>query len=90
MHDYIRTDNGAEFLLPEIYATHGILPQTSCVKTPEQNSIVERKHSHILNLTRSLRYQAHISKSFWLYAISHAVHLVNRLPLLVTLISWCY
>lgn len=33
----VRTDNEAEFLLPNFYSQHGIVHQVSCVETPEQN-----------------------------------------------------
>jgi len=38
---FIRSDNGPEFLLPEFYASKGIIHQRSCVETPEQNGRVE-------------------------------------------------
>jgi len=40
----IRSDNGPEFLIPELYASKGIEHQRSCVETPQQNGRVERKH----------------------------------------------
>ena len=37
----IKSDNGKEFLMPDFYASNGIIHQTLCIHTPEQNSIVE-------------------------------------------------
>jgi hypothetical protein len=76
----IRSDNGNEFLLRDFYAETGILHQTSCVGTPQQNGIVERKHQHILGVTRALLFQSNLPKSFWSHAVSHAIHIINRLP----------
>lgn len=44
----IRFDNGNEFLSKDFYSENEILHQTSCVATPHQNGIVERKHKHII------------------------------------------
>nr|KYP65704.1 Retrovirus-related Pol polyprotein from transposon TNT 1-94 [Cajanus cajan] len=61
----IRSDNGVEFAMDQLYATYGIVHQTSCVETPQQNSIVERKHRRIRNITRTLLFHSNVPKSFW-------------------------
>ncbi|KAK2409531.1 putative mitochondrial protein [Trifolium repens] len=74
----IRSDNGPEFLLNTFFASKGILHQRSCVENPQQNGRVERKHQHILNVGRALLFQSKLPNTFWSYAVSHAVFLINR------------
>jgi len=76
----IRSDNGPEFLMHGFYASKGIIHQTTCVETPEQNGIAERKHQHLLNVTHTLLFLANLPPSFWCYALSHAAYLVNCIP----------
>ncbi|XP_075636871.1 uncharacterized protein LOC142609131 [Castanea sativa] len=51
----IRSDNGTEFYLKDFFQSHGILHQLTCVDTPQQYVVVERKHQYILNFARALR-----------------------------------
>ena len=76
----IRSDNGSEFLMPSFYASKGIMHQATCVETPEQNGIAERKHQHLLNVTCALLFQANLPSSSWCYALLHAAYLVNCIP----------
>jgi len=50
----IRTNNALELSAShtalDFFASNGILHQTSCVQTPQQNGIVERKHQHLLEM----------------------------------------
>lgn len=39
----IHGDNGLEFSIPDFYVAKGIIHQRTCVETPEQIGIVERK-----------------------------------------------
>ena len=68
----IRTNNGSEFFMHDFFALKGIIHQTTCVETPKQNGIVERKHQHLLNVTRALLFQANLPQCFWCFALPHA------------------
>ncbi|KAL2922825.1 Retrovirus-related Pol polyprotein from transposon TNT 1-94 [Bienertia sinuspersici] len=78
---YVRSDNGTEFkpMIP-YFDDHGILFQTSCVGTPQQNGRVERKHQHIMNVARALRFQGHLPIGFWGECVLGAVYLINHTP----------
>ena len=76
----IRTDNGAEFAMKKFFSSKGIVHQTTCVETPEQNGIVERKHQHILNVTRALLFQANLPPLFWNFVVQHGIFLINCTP----------
>ncbi|XP_070013800.1 uncharacterized protein [Nicotiana sylvestris] len=61
----VRTDNGKEFFNYQWNAflqNHGVIHQSSCVHTPQQNGVAERKHRHILDTARALKFQAGIPK----------------------------
>jgi len=62
----IRSNNGLEFSNNSaitFYASHGIIHQTSCTGTPQQNGIVEQKHKHLLETARALSFQSKVQVS---------------------------
>ena len=67
----LRSDNGLEFIMPSYYASKGIVHQKSCVYTPQQNGRVERRHQHILNISRALMFQAGLPKKYRSYVVQH-------------------
>ena len=56
----IRSYSGQEFAMVDFYFAHGIIHQKRCVYTPQQNSVVERKHHHRFSVARALRLQSNI------------------------------
>jgi len=77
----VRSNNGTEFMsLKSYFAERGIVHQISCVYTHQQNGRVERKHRHILNVARSLLFQAELPISFWEESVLTAAYLINRTP----------
>lgn len=59
----IRFDKYTEFINSQcktLFQSLGILRQTSYPHTPQQNEVMERKHIHILNIARALKFQSHL------------------------------
>ena len=78
-----RSDNDGEFFnaqVSELFKSQGIIHQSSCPHTPQQNGVVERKHRHIMETARAIRFQGHIPIKFWGECVLAAVHIINRIP----------
>ena len=72
----VRSDNGKEYInrnLQDFFIKNGIIHETSCVGTPQQNGIAERKNRQILETARSLLFENHVPQIFWDNAVSTAV-----------------
>ena len=59
----LRSDNGKEYLsepFQYFMLLHELLLRTSCVDTPSQNGVVERKDRHLLETARALLFQMNV------------------------------
>ncbi|XP_070032695.1 uncharacterized protein [Nicotiana tomentosiformis] len=59
----VRLDNGSAFVnsnCTTLLQKYSIIHQITCAYNPQQNRVAERKHRHILEVTRALRSQANI------------------------------
>lgn len=81
--EIFHSDQGGEFSKQEFLnhlAQKGIIHHLSCPGTPEQNSIAERKHRHVVELGLAMMLHASLPKKYWVESFLTAVYLINRLP----------
>ena len=80
---HFRSDNAREFFnhhLSTFFEKQGVVHESSCVNTPQQNGVAERKIGHVTTMARTLLLHNNVPKYFWGEAILMAVHVINRLP----------
>ncbi|CAL5365889.1 unnamed protein product [Camellia sinensis] len=62
-----RSDNGGEYIdsgLEQYFSTHGIIHQTSCTNTPQQNGVAERKNRHLLDMARCMCFFMNVPQPY--------------------------
>lgn len=60
--------------------SQGILHQSSCPYTPQQNGVAERKNRHLVETARTMLLHHNVPSQFWGDAILTACYLINRMP----------
>ncbi|RVW51876.1 Retrovirus-related Pol polyprotein from transposon TNT 1-94 [Vitis vinifera] len=79
----LRSDNAREYFSAQFtsfMSHHGILHQSSCAHTPQQNGVAERKNRHLVETARTLLLHNHVPFRFWGDAVLTACYLINRMP----------
>ncbi|GJR64338.1 retrovirus-related pol polyprotein from transposon TNT 1-94 [Tanacetum coccineum] len=77
----IRTDNGTEFVnqtLREYYEKIGISHETSIARSPQQNSVVERRNRTLIEAARTMLIYAKALLFLWAEAVATACYTQNR------------
>ena len=62
---------------------YGIVHESSCVNTPQQNGLSKRRMGYILATAKCLLFQENLSKKYWGEAVLTAAHLINQIPMKV-------
>ncbi|XP_049378051.1 uncharacterized protein LOC125842777 [Solanum stenotomum] len=70
----------AGLICAQLFKDLGIIHQRTCPYTPQQNRVAERKHRHLLEVTKTLRFQAKIPLKYWGHCVLAAAYVINRLP----------
>ncbi|RDX90909.1 hypothetical protein CR513_27180, partial [Mucuna pruriens] len=79
----LRSDNSTEFVnleFSKFLKDNGVVHELTCVNTPQQNGIAERKNRHLLEVARALLFQMFVPNVYWGEAVLTATYLINRLP----------
>ena len=79
----LRIDNGSEYcnsLLGDYLLENGIIQQSSCFDTPQQNGIAKRKNHYLMEVARAIMFTLRVYKSFWGEVVLTAPYLINRMP----------
>ncbi|RVX23604.1 Retrovirus-related Pol polyprotein from transposon TNT 1-94 [Vitis vinifera] len=83
--DYSRCtcDNAREYFsapFTSFMSHNGILHQSSCAHTPQQNGVAERKNRHLVETARTILLHSNVPFRFWGDAVLTACYLINRMP----------
>ncbi|RVW21065.1 Retrovirus-related Pol polyprotein from transposon TNT 1-94 [Vitis vinifera] len=58
---------------------NGILHQSSCAHTPQQNGVAERKNRHLVEIARTILLHSNVHFRFWGDAVLTTCYLINRM-----------
>nr|KYP63600.1 Retrovirus-related Pol polyprotein from transposon TNT 1-94 [Cajanus cajan] len=78
-----RSDNAKEYFSSELssfLSSQGVLHQSTCPHTPQQNGIAERKNRHLVETVRTLMLNTNVPVHHWGDAILTSCFLINRMP----------
>ena len=78
------TDNGTNSFnehMGRFLKENGIHHQSTCMDTPQQNGIIDRKNKHLLEVARVIMFYMNVSKYLWGETVLTASYLINMMPI---------
>lgn len=78
--EILRTDRGGEFVSQDFNIfcdKSGILRHLTAPYTPQQNEVVEKRNSRLIEMARSMLKHMHMLNYLWGEAIHHATYFLN-------------
>ena len=76
----VRSNNAKELSFIEFFDSKRVIHYHFYIERPEQNSTVERKHQHLLNVARAFLYQSFIPLVYWENCVLTATYVINKIP----------
>ena len=80
----LQTDNGGEFTSEEFLTfcrKHGIKRELTCVETPQQNGVAERKIRHLTETCKSWLHAKNLPRALWAEGMQCATYVINKMSL---------
>lgn len=87
----IRFDFGGEFIntaMSTYLKDHGIHHQLTGLHTLKQNGYVERKHTHLVETTRTMLAASKVPHIYWVEAFFIAIYPINTMPIMSRPSPW--
>ena len=78
----LRSNNALKYMkfdFSNFCSSNGIIHQTFCAYTLQQNGVVERKNKHFLEVAHTIMLQMTLPKSFWHDVVLTVGFLINRM-----------
>lgn len=79
----LQSDNAKEYFssnFSSFLSSQGVLHQSTCPHTPQQNGITERKNRHLVETTRTMLLHAHVLVHHWGDVVLTKCFIVYQMP----------
>ncbi|RDX69464.1 hypothetical protein CR513_51414, partial [Mucuna pruriens] len=79
----LRLENGTKFInleFSKFLKDNRMVHELTCVNTPQQNGVAEKKNRHLIKVARALLSQMSVPNVYWGETVLTTTYLINRLP----------
>ncbi|RDX70252.1 hypothetical protein CR513_50525, partial [Mucuna pruriens] len=79
----LQSNNGTKFVnfeFSKFLKDNSVVHELTCVNTPQQNGVAERKNRYLLEVARALLFHMFVPNVYWGEVVLTPTYLINRLP----------